>query len=62
MAQLISRPATNDRVLDLTYCAELTPSDFAAAAVALRRTAMFSGVRLYDVPLGDALCLSLIHI
>ena len=29
MAQLISRPARHDRVLDLTYCAELTAADFA---------------------------------
>ena len=55
MAQLISRPAQRDSVLDLTYCAELQPSDFAAAAVALRYTSMFSGLRLVDVPVGDAI-------
>ena len=55
MAQLISRPAKHDRVLDLTYCAELTATDFAAAAVALRHTSMFSGLRLYDITLGDAI-------
>lgn len=55
LAQLVSRPAADDRVLDLTYCAELTASDFAGAAVALRFTSMFSGLRLKDVPLGDAL-------
>lgn len=54
MAQLISRPAKHDRVLDLTFCAELTAADFAAAAVALRHTSMFSGLRLYDVAVGDA--------
>ena len=32
LAQLISRPARMDRVLDLSFCAELTASDFAAAA------------------------------
>lgn len=32
MSQLISRPAKTDRVLDLTFCAEITASDFAAAA------------------------------
>jgi hypothetical protein len=55
MAQLISRPAGRDRVLDLTCLAEFTPADFAAAALALRHTSMFSGVRLLDLPLGDAL-------
>ena len=52
--QLISRPPTHDRVLDLTYCAELTPSDFAAAAITLRHTSMFAGLRLLDTPLGEA--------
>ena len=55
MARLISRPAQRDSVLDLTYCAELQPPDFAAAAVALRYTSMFSGLRLVDVPVGDAI-------
>ena len=55
MSQLISRPARQDRVLDLTFCAELNSTDFAAAAVALRHTSMFAGLRLYDVNLGDAL-------
>ena len=55
MAQLISRPARRDRVLDLTFIAELTPTDFAAAAVALRHTSMFAGVRLLDAPIGEAI-------
>ena len=55
MSQLISRPARRDRVLDLTFCAEVTPSDFAAAALALRHTSMFSGLRLLDVPIGDSM-------
>jgi hypothetical protein len=55
MAQLISRPARRDRILDLTFIAELTAADFAAAAVALRHTSMFAGVRLLDAPIGEAI-------
>ena len=32
LSQLISRPPRRDRVLDLSYCAELTATDFAAIA------------------------------
>ena len=53
LAQLIARPSRHDRVLDLSYCSELQATDFVAAALTLRHTSMFSGLRLHDVPLGD---------
>jgi hypothetical protein len=55
LSRLIARPATGDRVLDLTYRGDVGPSDFAAAAVALGHTSMFDGLRMHDVQMGEAL-------
>ena len=53
LCALIGKPARQDRVLDLTYCAELSGPDLPLPR-ALALTTMFAGVRAYDLPLGDA--------
>ena len=49
MEQLIGRPVASDRVLDLSFCAELCAADFHAVALTLRDTSMFAGLRCRDL-------------
>ena len=46
MEQVIGRPVERDRVLDLSFCTELTSADFHAVALTLKDTSMFSGLRV----------------
>lgn len=55
LSKLIAHPPRHERLLDLSYCADLTSNDFAAVAHVLKDSSLFSGLCVVDIPLNDSL-------